>query len=64
MNCKIKFTLDQVEQAMGNYEGFCLACGESQCSCEPDAQNYECESCGEMEVFGAEEILIMGLVEE
>jgi hypothetical protein len=37
--------------------GFCLSCGEEQDGCEPDAQNYECESCGESEVFEAEFIL-------
>ena len=39
--------------------GFCIACGEDADSCEPDARNYECESCGKRQVFGAEELLIM-----
>jgi hypothetical protein len=39
--------------------GFCLACGERQDGCEPDARNYECEICGEHQVFGAEEILMI-----
>lgn len=38
--------------------GFCIACGCEASSCEPDARNYECEACGEMEVFGAEELLM------
>lgn len=38
--------------------GFCKACGHEQDGCEPDACNYECESCGEREVFGAEELLM------
>ena len=39
--------------------GFCLACGaEVAEGCEPDAQQYECESCGASTVYGAEEILI------
>ena len=37
--------------------GFCLACGAECGGCEPDAQGYECEACGEAEVYGAEEIL-------
>lgn len=37
--------------------GFCLACGSKSNSCEPDACNYKCESCGERQVFGAEELL-------
>jgi hypothetical protein len=39
--------------------GVCLACGEERDGCEPDARNYECYACGEMKVYGAEEILIM-----
>jgi hypothetical protein len=38
--------------------GFCIACGHEQEGCEPDARNYECESCGEKQVFGAAELLI------
>ena len=37
--------------------GFCLACGEEQSGCEPDARRVECESCGERKVYGAEELL-------
>ena len=36
--------------------GFCLACGEEQEGCEPDARKYECEHCGEHQVYGAEEL--------
>ena len=43
--------------------GFCLACGNEQEGCEPDARNYECEECGKRKVFGAEEILMMGAYE-
>lgn len=43
--------------------GWCLACGaQFQSGIEPDGRNFECEECGEKEVFGAEEILIMGAV--
>jgi hypothetical protein len=36
----------------------CLACGvEAADGCEPDAEQYPCESCGEP-VYGAAEILI------
>ena len=38
--------------------GFCLACGAEAEGCEPDAQQYVCESCGESAVYGAAEILI------
>lgn len=39
--------------------GICLACGEDQDGCEPDARKYECECCGEKAVYGAEECLFI-----
>lgn len=39
--------------------GFCIACGEEQEGCEPDAEKYLCESCGKHEVYGAENLLLM-----
>jgi hypothetical protein len=38
--------------------GFCLVCGLEHDGVEPDAQNYECEACGEPQVFGADELLM------
>jgi hypothetical protein len=38
--------------------GFCLACGAEAEGCEPDAEQYACESCGAPAVYGAAEILI------
>jgi hypothetical protein len=38
--------------------GFCLGCGEEADGCEPDAREYQCESCGERKVYGAAELLI------
>ena len=40
--------------------GFCLACGEETEGVEPDARKYECESCGENWVYGADELMLMG----
>lgn len=39
--------------------GLCVECGEDQEGCEPDAERYECESCGAKAVYGAEQLLIM-----
>lgn len=41
--------------------GFCIACGNEQGGCEPDARNYECEACGSYAVYGCEELLLMML---
>lgn len=46
--------------------GFCLNCGEEHDGLlEPDACHVECASCGQPQVFGAEECLIrlMGEIE-
>lgn len=41
--------------------GFCIACGADAEGCEPDARGYECEVCGERQVYGAEELVWMGV---
>lgn len=43
--------------------GFCNNCGEEIYGVEPDARNYHCDGCGENQVFGVEELLIMGDIE-
>ena len=43
--------------------GICLACGEEAWGVEPDAECYECESCGEHEVMGNENAVISDLVD-
>jgi hypothetical protein len=40
--------------------GLCLACGAIQYGCGPDARSYECEDCGEPQVYGIEEAFVMG----
>lgn len=57
------FTLDEIQIADNDMIGFCIECGEPQDMCEPDARERPCEACGQSTVYGAQEILIMGLVE-
>jgi hypothetical protein len=52
-------TMDQVMDAADENTGFCMACGEEQGGCEPDAEKYECKACGAKQVYGAEQILIV-----
>ena len=61
-----KPTMNQVLEAVesDDHLGFCLACGEESHGVEPDARRYKCESCGEHKVFGAEEILVMGALDD
>lgn len=51
---------EAVERRMTGLDnpGFCIECGHEQDGCEPDAREYECESCGEAAVYGADELLI------
>lgn len=56
-------TLDQIMDAIesdGNI-GFCINCNAEAYGVEPDAHEYTCEVCGEDKVYGAEELLIMGV---
>lgn len=55
-------TAEQLISALESdeYAGWCVACGEEAEGVEPDAAHYECESCGERAVFGAEELLVRG----
>jgi len=57
-----KFTMEQIEEASELQAGFCLACGEMRDMVEPDARRYKCELCSLNQVYGAEEIFMMGLV--
>ena len=63
MKNKIRFSLEDIETAMEDYDGYCLACGASKSNVEPDAENYHCDECDADKVYGAEQILIMGLVD-
>lgn len=55
-------TIEQVEEMDGEQQGWCIACGEIQDGCEPDAEGYECESCGCQTVYGAAECALRGWV--
>ena len=55
---KRMFTLEQIQSADDEMNGFCLACGHEQGGCEPDARRYECEACGEKQVYGADELMM------
>ena len=47
-----------------NMDGLCLNCLEwTDGGCEPDARYYECESCGQPKVHGAQEAMMMGMIE-
>ena len=55
-------SLSEIQDAIENMQGFCIACGSKADRIEPDARKYTCEACGKPRVYGAEELVIMGLV--
>lgn len=59
---KVTFALEQIKEMQQNMEGGCIACGATRDTCEPDAREYPCEQCGAKAVYGAQELLFMGLV--
>lgn len=60
----IEITEEEFEELQKSCGGICLACKNRECSgVEPDARNYICSECGEKDVFGVEELLIMGEIE-
>jgi hypothetical protein len=64
INVHNSITADRIMEACERHmtslddPGFCLACGNEQGGCEPDAEQYQCEACGSPQVYGAEELLI------
>ncbi len=56
------FTMAQIEEASAENAGFCIACGYCQDCCEPDARKYRCVGCDRNEVYGTEELMLMGLI--
>jgi hypothetical protein len=58
----LSFSIEEIEQADNEMQGFCIVCGHLQDGCEPDARKYQCDECGERRVYGAAELAIMGLV--
>jgi hypothetical protein len=59
-----RITASQYLQATKNYDGWCPVCQEFTRDCtEPDAEGYDCPTCEQHTVVGAEQALLMGLVD-
>lgn len=41
--------------------GFCISCGAPQEGCDPDTEKARCETCNKMEVYGSDQLVIMGM---
>lgn len=56
------FDIELVMHGMANNWGFCVSCGDDWLECEPDTRQRYCPGCKRHQVYGAEELLAMGLV--
>ena len=58
--CSSRYPQGVAAQSSGDaYVGFCRSCGAQHDEIEPDVHVSECEECGELQVTGVEEIIIM-----
>ena len=58
------YTTDEVQAAEGEMAGWCTTCQEfvNHGDVEPDAENYQCETCGENTVRGVGNALLDNLL--
>ena len=58
----IEVTEGELHAHVSAQDGVCLNCGEWQEGVESDAENRICTSCGEDDVVGAEQAVLLGAV--
>jgi len=60
---RVGISIDEILEAVAadDNRGWCLHCGAEAYGVEPDARRYRCECCQANAVYGAEEILIIGV---
>ena len=58
------FSMTEAEYARlrDTYKGLCLHCGAERDTVEPDAEHYLCPTCNTTDVYGIEQVLILGLI--
>ncbi len=56
-------TEDTYKSLVDSYQGICTSCLSTKDSCEPDAERYQCDNCDKHQVYGTEQLLIMGLLQ-
>ena len=60
----VRFELSDIETALHEDGGFCILCGEPSIEpVEPDTRGVRCLACNRPGVYGAEELLLMDLVD-
>lgn len=63
MKKSFEMTEDEYLEARDLYQGICLDCGELRDGTEPDAEGYDCPSCGGNNVQGIENALLCGNID-
>jgi hypothetical protein len=56
-------TIEQYHEFEEDNLGLCVECGSEREMCEPDAEKYQCETCGKHAVYGSASLLFMGHVQ-
>ena len=60
----VRFELLEIEAALFEDGEFCILCGEPSTEpVEPDTRGVRCTACNRPSVYGAEELLLMDLVD-
>lgn len=60
----MKVTYEAFMKAMQDCLGFCSTCEDfTREMTEPDAEHYDCSVCDENNVFGAEQALLLDLIQ-
>jgi hypothetical protein len=61
----VSISIESFHDHVDNDDGYCTDCEDWTAlgGCEPDARRYRCNECGKKTVFGAQEALLMGLIE-
>lgn len=63
-NKVVSFTEEDFRDMCDDYMGFCPDCGDFTRECtEPDAEHYDCPVCEKNNVVGAEQAVILGLID-
>lgn len=60
----VSVSMDEYNEASEAYIGWCPHCSDFTRDCtEPDAEEYDCPICENHDVVGAEQAVILGLIE-
>ena len=62
MHNEFRMSLDRYAKLRKANQSFCLTCRAKQDDVEPNARRYICTICREKQVFGVEELRLMGRV--